>query len=59
MDVSDIAMASMSMSSARLQVSASMAVAKSAMNTQEAAAEQLLEMLPSTPGLGQYVDVRA
>lgn len=59
MDVSDIAMASMSMSSARMQVSASMAVAKSAMNTQEAAAEQLLEMLPSSPGLGQYVDVRA
>lgn len=59
MDVSDIAMASMSVSSARMQVSASMAVAKSAMNTQEAAAEQLLEMLPSTPGLGQFVDVMA
>lgn len=59
MDVSDIALASMSMSSARLQVSASMAVAKSAMNEQEAAAEQLLEMLPSSPGLGQFVDVRA
>lgn len=59
MDVSDIAMASMSMSSAKLQVSASMAVAKSAMNTQEEAAEQLLEMLPSAPGLGQFVDVRA
>lgn len=59
MDVSDIAMASMSMSSAKLQVSASMAVAKNAMNAQEAAAEQLLEMLPSTPGLGQFVDVRA
>lgn len=59
MDVSDIAMASMSMSSAKLQVSASMAVTKSAMNAQEAAAEQLLEMLPSTPGLGQFVDVRA
>lgn len=59
MDVSDIAMASMSMSSAKLQVSASMAVTKNAMNAQEAAAEQLLEMLPSTPGLGQFVDVRA
>lgn len=59
MDVSDIALASMSMSSARLQVSASMAVAKNAMNAQEAAAEQLLEMLPSSPGLGQFVDVRA
>lgn len=59
MDVSDIAMASMSMSSAKLQVSASMAVTKNAMNAQEAAAEQLLEMLPSSPGLGQFVDVRA
>lgn len=59
MDVSDIAMASMSMSSAKLQVSASIAVAKNAMNAQEAAAAQLLEMLPSSPDLGQLVDVRA
>ncbi|MCI8709599.1 MAG: putative motility protein [Dorea sp.] len=59
MDVSDIAMASMSMSSAKLQVSASIAVTKNAMNAQEAAAAQLLEMLPSSPGLGQLVDVRA
>ena len=59
MDVSDIAMASMSMSSAKLQVSASIAVTKNAMNAQEAAAAQLLGMLPSSPGLGQLVDVRA
>ena len=59
MEFSDIAMASMSMSSAQMQVSASMAVAKSAMETQEVAAAQLLEMLPSPPGLGQYVDVMA
>lgn len=59
MDVSDIAMASMSMSSAKLQVSASIAVAKNAMNAQEAAAAQFLEMLPSSPDLGQLVDVRA
>ena len=59
MDVSDIAMASMSMSSAKLQVSASIADTKNAMNAQEAAAAQLLEMLPSSPGLGQLVDVRA
>ena len=59
MDVSDIAMASMSMSSAKLQVSASIAVTKNAMNAQEAAAAQLLEMLPSSPGLGLLVDVRA
>lgn len=59
MDVSDIAMASMSMSSAKLQVSASIAVTKNAMNAQEAAAAQLLEMLPSSPDLGQLVDVRA
>ena len=59
MDVSDIAMASMSMSSAKLQVSASIAVTKNAMNAQEAAAAQLLEMLPSSPGLGQLFDVRA
>ena len=59
MDVSDIAMASMSMSSAKLQVSASIAVTKNAMNAQEAAAAQLLEMLPSSPGLGQLVDERA
>ena len=59
MEFTDIAIASMSMSSARLQAAASMAVAKSAMETQEVAAAQLLEMLPSTPGLGQFVDVRA
>ena len=54
-----IAMASMSMSAAKLQMSTSLAVTKSAMETQEAAAAQLLEMLPSPPGGGQYVDVRA
>ena len=59
MEFTDIAMASMSMSAAKLQVSASMAVAKSAMETQEVAAAQLLEMLPSTPGLGEFVDVMA
>lgn len=59
MEFSDIAMASMSISAAKMQVSASMAVTKSAMETQEVAAAQLLEMLPSPPGVGQYVDVRA
>ena len=60
MDITtDIAMASMSMSAAKLQMNTSLAVAKSAMETQEVAAAQLLEMLPSPPGGGQYVDVRA
>lgn len=59
MEIADIAMASMSMSAAKLQASASIAVTKSAMETQEAVAAQLLEMLPSPPGLGQFVDVRA
>ena len=59
MEFTDIAMASMSMSAAKLQMNASMAVAKSAMETQEVAAAQLLEMLPSQPGLGPFGDVRA
>ena len=59
MDVSDVALTSMAMSAAKLQTNVSLSVAKETMDSQEMAAQQLFEMLPSTPGLGQYIDVRA
>ncbi len=55
----DIAAASIIMNTASLQMNASLSVAKKAMENQEVVAEQLLEMLPSNPGVGQIVDVRA
>lgn len=56
-----IAQMSMAMSTANLQMNTSIAVAKEAMNTQEMAAAQLLDMLPApgTPGLGENVDILA
>lgn len=59
MDISDsIAMASMAMSAEKLQMNVGISMAKKAMETQETAAEELLDMLP-TPGLGDIIDVRA
>ena len=54
-----IASASMSMSAAQLSVQYAMSVEKKIMDTQELAAEEMLEMLPPTQQLGQYIDTYA
>ena len=56
-----IAAASMSLSTAALQQSYSISMAKKAMESQEAAAQGLLEMLPQTPPgqAGSHIDVYA
>ena len=54
-----IAGAAMDMSAARFSVEYSMAVTKKVMDTQERAAQELLEMLPAAPSMGQYIDVYA
>lgn len=54
-----IAAASMAMSTAKLQMNVNLSMTKKAMDNQETAAQQLLEMLPSTQELGQHVDVQA
>ena len=57
--MSGIAATAMSLSAAKLSVDYSTAVTKKAMETQEAAAQQLLEMLPQQPPLGKYIDTYA
>ena len=60
MDItSNIAAASMTLSSAKLQMNVSTSVTKKAMDSQEIAAQQLLEMLPATSDLGRNIDVKA
>ena len=60
MDItSNIAAASMTLSSAKLQMNVSTSVTKKAMDNQEIAAQQLLEMLPATSDLGRNIDVEA
>lgn len=54
-----IASAAMDMKAAQFSVAYSMAVTKKMMDTQELAAEELLEMLPAPESLGQYVDTYA
>lgn len=54
-----IASAAMSMSAAQFSVQYSTAMQKKAMETVELAAEELLEMLPSDPSMGQYIDTYA
>ena len=54
-----IAGAAMDMSAARFSVEYAMAVTKKMMDTQELAAQELLEMLPAAPSMGQYIDVYA
>ena len=54
-----IAGAAMDMSAAQFSVEYSMAVTKKVMDTQELAAQELLEMLPAAPSMGQYIDVYA
>lgn len=62
----DIAAVSMQLSSAQIQQSAGISVAKKAMDSQEAQAADLLKMMDAAAprqipqsGLGQFVDVRA
>lgn len=60
MDItSNIAAASITLSSTKLQMDVSTSVTKKAMDGQELAAQQLLEMLPPTSDLGQHIDVEA
>ena len=54
-----IAGASMSMSAAQFSVEYAMAMTKKVMDTQELAAEEMLEMLPAAESLGQFIDTYA
>ena len=54
-----IASASMSRSAAQFSVEYAMSMAKKVMDTQELAAEEMLEMLPPTQSLGQFIDTYA
>ncbi len=54
-----IAATAMSLSAAKLSVDYSTAVTKKAMDSQEAAVQQLLEMLPEQPPMGKYIDTYA
>lgn len=54
-----IAATSMTLSSLKLQMNVSTSLTKKVMDNQEVQAQQLLEMLPPTPGLGEIVDVNA
>lgn len=54
-----IAATAMSLSAAKLSVDYSTAVTKKAMDSQEAAVQQLLEMLPEQPPMSKYIDTYA
>ena len=54
-----IAATAMSLSAAKLSVDYSTAVTKKAMDSQEVAVQQLLEMLPEQPPMGKYIDTYA
>lgn len=56
-----IAGMSMSMSAAQFETNYSMAITKKVMDTEELAAQELLEMLPTQPAMpkGKYIDVYA
>lgn len=54
-----IAGAAMNMSAAETATNYSLAVTKKVMDTQELAAQELLNMLPSAPGTGRYIDTYA
>ncbi len=59
----DVAATSMGMSAAALQYQVSLAVTDKAMESAEAIAVEMLEMLPAqqqmAPPMGQYIDVYA
>lgn len=54
-----IAAQATSMSAAQFAQNYSISVAKKAMDTQELAAQEILQMLPDAPAKGQYIDVYA
>ncbi len=54
-----IAGAAMNMSAAQIANQYAISVTKKMMDTQELAGQELLKMLPPTPGKGQYIDVYA
>lgn len=54
-----IASASMNLSAAKVAQQYSISVTKKVMDTQELAAQELLEMLPQQPPMGQYIDTYA
>lgn len=54
-----IAAAAMNMNAAQFSVEYSMAVTKKMMDTQELAAQELMQMLPAPESLGQYIDTYA
>ena len=51
-----IASAAMSMNAAQFAVQYSTALERKAMDTMEMAAQELLNMLPDAPPMGQYID---
>lgn len=57
--MNDIAIASMEISSARLATGYAMTLQKNVMSDMEQQAMNELEMLPPTPGLGEYIDTYA
>ncbi len=57
--MSSIAAQSMEMKASEFQQNYSIAVTKKAMDAEEMAAKAILEMMPSAPAKGQYVDVYA
>ena len=57
--MNDIAMAAMEMSSARLEMQYSKGQQKLVMNDMEQQAMGELAMLPSAPGVGEYIDTYA
>lgn len=57
--MNEIAMAAMEMSSARLAQQYAMSLQKNVMNDMEQQAMGELEMLPPTPGMGDFIDTYA
>lgn len=54
-----IASAAMNMSAAQFSVQYSSALQRKAMDSMEMAAQELLNMLPDSPPMGQYIDTYA
>lgn len=54
-----IAGMAMDMSAAQVANQYAISVTKKMMDTQELAGQELIKMLPPTPGMGQYIDTYA
>ncbi len=57
--MNDVAISSMEISSARLATQYAMSLQKNVMSDMEQQAMGELEMLPPTPGVGDYIDTYA